>query len=103
MRDTTKETGLRIAETEIDLVAVSQQMKEYLIGECKFKGRPFGYQEYLDTRAKLTPEKERGKFFYALFSESGFDERIRDLAEQVETLYLYALEDIVNSRLHPDR
>jgi hypothetical protein len=103
VRDTTKETGLRIAETEIDLVAVSQQMKEYLIGECKFKGRPFGYQEYLDTRAKLTPEKERGKFFYALFSESGFDERIRDLAEQDETLYLYALEDIVNSRLHPDR
>ena len=32
--------------------------KEYLVGECKFKGSPFQYGEYLDTVAKLTPKKK---------------------------------------------
>lgn len=50
--------GMRTAETEIDIVAVSRGQKEYLIGECKFKGRPFGYGEYLDTAMKLSPQKD---------------------------------------------
>ena len=50
--------------------------------------------EYLDTLAKLTPLKEKAKFYYALFSESGFDEKIVNDANENE-IALYNLETIV--------
>lgn len=95
VRDIAKETGLRKAETEINLLAVNAQTKEYLVGECKFRNVPFGYGEYLDTLAKLTPEKERGTFYYALFSESGFDEKIVEETKKADNIRLYTIEDVV--------
>lgn len=96
VRDQEAENGVRMAETEIDLLAVDREAKEYLVGECKFKRNPFSYSEYLDTMAKLAPLKEKAKFYYALFSESGFDEKINAEAERLEELYLYDLKQIVN-------
>lgn len=96
MRDKNATTGLKIAETEIDLLCVGKGAKEYLVGECKFKHNPFNYSEYLDTIAKLTPQKEKAKFHYALFSESGFDDKIAEEAETLEELRLYELKAIVN-------
>lgn len=96
VRDKNAENGLRIAETEIDLLGIGKDAKEYLVGECKFKHSPFDYSEYLDTVAKLTPQKEKAKFYYALFSESGFDDIITAKAETSAELYLYNLETIVN-------
>ena len=96
VRDPEAKNGVRMAETEIDLLAVDREAKEYLVGECKFKRNPFSYSEYLDTRAKLAPLKEKAKFYYALFSESGFDEKIKAEAERLEELYLYDLKEIVN-------
>ncbi len=66
-----------------------------MLFECKFKKAPFSYSEYLDTTAKLTPLKDKAAFYYALFSESGFDERIVADAKNNSTL-LYPLERIVN-------
>ncbi|MDY4969182.1 MAG: ATP-binding protein [Lachnospiraceae bacterium] len=97
VRDEKAAGGLRIAETEIDLLGISREAKEYLIGECKFKNSPFSYSEYLDTLAKLTPLKEKAKFHYALFSESGFDEKIMVDAKKRGT-QLYSLDQIVNYR-----
>lgn len=85
-----------VQETEIDLLAVSQKADQYLVGECKFKGRPFSYAEYLDTSAKLSQQKEKAEFFYYLFSESGFDDNLTAEAEKDEHLILVGLEDIVN-------
>lgn len=96
IRDTNQESGFRVAETEIDIVAISRQKKEYLIGECKFKSKPFRYSEYLDTFTKLLPQKEQAAFFYMLFSEAGFDEKICELAQKDENLYLYSLDEIVS-------
>lgn len=96
VRDIKEENGLRIAETEIDLLCISQDAKEYLVGECKFRHSPFDYYEYLNTKAKLTPQKEKAKFYYALFSESGFDDKIAAEAKASETLRLYDLAAIVN-------
>ena len=96
VRDKNAETGLRIAETEIDLLGISKDAKEYLVGECKFKHTPFGYSEYLDTAAKLAPQKEKAKFYYALFSESGFDDKVVEEARKSEEICLYDLETIVN-------
>ncbi|HIR92841.1 MAG TPA: ATP-binding protein [Candidatus Egerieimonas intestinavium] len=91
-----REAENRIAETEIDILAISRGAKEYLVGECKFKGSAFSYSEYLDTAAKLAPLREKAKFYYALFSESGFDDRIIAEAQTKEELSLFDLETIVN-------
>ena len=84
-----------VQETEIDLLAVSQKADQYLVGECKFKGRPFSYAEYLDTSAKLSQQKEKAEFFYYLFSESGFDDNLIAEAEKDDHLTLVGLEDVV--------
>ncbi len=88
---------LRTAETEIDLLAIAPGAEAYLLGECKFKRSPFSYSEYLDTKAKLTPYKKNSRFYYALFSESGFDSKIREEAEACDNIMLYGLEDIVEA------
>ena len=84
-----------VQETEIDLLAVSQKADQYLVGECKFKGRPFSFAEFLDTSAKLSQQKEKAEFFYYLFSESGFDDNLSAEAEKDEHLMLVGIEDIV--------
>ncbi len=94
VRDEKATGGLRTAETEIDILCMDREEKEYLVGECKFKGNAFSYSEYLDTLAKLTPWKEKARFHYALFSESGFDSRITERAAENNTT-LYGLEEIV--------
>lgn len=87
---------VRIAETEIDVVAVSSKMTEYLIGECKFKGVPFRYSEYLDTTAKLLPQQKHAEFYYALFSQSSFDKNILDEAAKNDHIFLYDLQQVVH-------
>ena len=87
---------LKVAETEIDMLGIGKGEKEYLVGECKFKNKPFSYKEYLEILAKLTPLKEHAKFYYALFSDSGFDSKIVAEAEENNTS-LYSLEDIVHA------
>lgn len=94
VRDEKAPGGLRMAETEIDLLGISRDAKMYLVGECKFKGVPFSYSEYLDTLAKLTPWKENASFFCALFSENGFDPKIAEHAAENQT-QLYSLDQIV--------
>lgn len=96
IRSKETEGGFKVAETEIDLLAVSREAAEYLVGECKFKKSPFAYSEYLDTEAKLTPLKEKAKFYYALFSKSGFDEKIESEARTKGNIFLYDLKTIVN-------
>ena len=91
-----RKDGIESKETEIDLLAVSAKSDKYLVGECKFKGRPFSYGEYLDTAAKLAPIKEKAEFYYYLFSESGFDEKIVSEAAVNASIKLINVEDIVN-------
>lgn len=96
VRDKDAINGLRVAETEIDLLGIGRDAKEYLVGECKFKNMPFDYSEFLDTKAKLTPLKDTSKFYYILFSKSGFDDKIVAEAENDSELWLYNLNQIVN-------
>ena len=91
-----RKDGIESKETEIDLLAVSAKSDKYLLGESKFKGRPFSYGEYLDTAAKLAAIKEKAEFYYYLFSESGFDEKVISEAADNDSIKLIAVEDIVN-------
>lgn len=95
VRDASSKKAIKTTETEIDILAISPQDKKYLIGECKFKHTPFTYSEYLDTLVKMTPQKAKSEFYYALFSESGFDEKIQKEALQNNHLSLYTLNEIV--------
>lgn len=95
VRDESMPKGVRIAESEIDLLCISANAKQYLLGEYKLKTSPFSYSEYLDTLAKLSSLKKESKFYYALFSESGFDEKIIAEASGNNTM-LCTLEQIVN-------
>ena len=94
VRDPAVESGTRIAETEIDLLAIDRYGKNFLVGECKFKGKPFTYTEYLNTIAKLESLKKDADFYYALFSENGFDEKI---PRDQNSCYLYSLGEIVKN------
>ncbi len=66
VRDENAKNGLRTAETEIDLLGIGRGAKEYNV-----------------------------KFYYLLFSENGFDDKIIEEAEKAD-LRLYSLETIVN-------
>lgn len=96
VRDKDAPKGVRVAETEIDILGIGKGGKEYLVGECKFKNTPFDYSEYLDTFTKLTPLKDTAKFYYALFSESRFDSKIVSEADNNNNIALYNLKQIVN-------
>lgn len=95
VRDKNTVTGVRVAETEIDLLCIDKEEKNYLVGECKFKVVPFSYSEYLDTLTKLSSAKETVTFHYALFSLSGFDTKIKEAAKE-EKVLLFDLNEIVN-------
>lgn len=84
-----------VQETEIDLLAISADKGKYLVGECKFKGKPFTYGDFLDTETKLSPQKEKAEFYYYLFSESGFVEKLNDEVRKNRNLHLVSLDDIV--------
>lgn len=94
VRDLGARNGLRLSETEIDLLAIGQGAKQYLVGECKFRKSPFSFSDYLDTVAKLTTQKGQAEFFYALFSESGFEPKVQ--AEASDHVFLYSLDKIIN-------
>ena len=82
LRDSNENSKLRTAETEIDILCIDKKAENFLVGECKFKKTAFSYSEYLDVQAKLASLKKGSNFYYALFSESGFDEKIVDEAQK---------------------
>ena len=90
--------GTRMGETEIDLLAIGRGEKEYLVGECKYKAEPFTYGEYHKTRVKLKPLKEAAAFHYALFSRSGFEDKVIAEAESDDRIQLFDLAQIVHYR-----
>ncbi|MBQ7264600.1 MAG: ATP-binding protein [Firmicutes bacterium] len=92
-----KET-IESLETEIDILAISDKQDKYIVGECKFKGRPFTYSEYLETSAKLLQLKEKNEFYYYLFSGSGFDEKLTAQAKEDPHIKLVNTEEIVDFR-----
>jgi AAA+ ATPase superfamily predicted ATPase len=95
IRDTSSKNNVRVDETEIDVMAISANRKNYLIGECKYKASPFRYSDYLNVKAKLQDLQKSASFYYALFSQNGFDEKIRQEAKE-QNISLYSLEEVVN-------
>ena len=81
---------------EIDIVALNDDTKDILIGECKWNNRKMD----VDILTKLKDKKSLIKWnlnarteHYCLFSKSGFSKRLHDAAED-EDILLFTLDDL---------
>ena len=90
--------AVEVGETECDILAISKNTDKYLVGECKFKKQPFRYSELLDVKAKFLPQQENSGFYYYLFAESGFDEKIVAAAEAEGNIVLCDLANVVSGK-----
>jgi AAA+ ATPase superfamily predicted ATPase len=81
---------------EIDIVALNDDTKDILMGECKWNNRKMD----VDILTKLKDKKNLIKWnlnarteHYCLFSKSGFSKRLHDAAED-EDILLFTLDDL---------
>lgn len=95
VRDPGYSSGLRTEETELDIMAFSQDRNQVLVGECKFKNAPFQFSEYLDTAAKAEKLERSAAVHYYLFSLAGFDEKLVEHAAMNSRIHLIPLSEIV--------
>lgn len=86
------------SNVEIDVVAVDENSKRIIAGECKFYDKPVGIKVYSDLVKKCESISEFSGYdvTYALFSKSGFDDRLREIAENNSGLVLINEENIVD-------
>lgn len=80
-------------EEEIDVVAVNPLQKKMLLGECKYRNEKTDIQtaKLLMERSSLFAEGFQKS--YVLFSKSGFDEEVTQMAGEWEML-LFTLADL---------
>ena len=72
-------------QAEIDVMAVGENEKAILLGECKWSSRPLGIRtlQDLQSKARALPDVyQRMHVSYALFSKRGFTNELRKLARQ---------------------
>ena len=76
---------------EIDIMATDG--KNILLGECKFKKTPVSKNDYIDLKHKYSSNNE---IFYYLFSKSGFNSNLIEIADK-EKVKLISLEEIIKN------
>ena len=82
-------------ENEIDILAISNDKQQYLVGECKYKNAPFSYKEYIETTKKINVDNNE-LIYYWLFSKNGFDKKVLDEVEGNDSVRLSDIDEIVN-------
>jgi hypothetical protein len=76
---------------EIDIVGINPDTKEILFAEAKWRNRPVGINIYEDLKRKsrlVDWHRERRREYYALFSKSGFTEKMKRMAKE-EGIFLF--------------
>ncbi|MCF8469035.1 MAG: DUF234 domain-containing protein [Sneathiella sp.] len=76
--------------TEIDLLGIGEDKRHVVFGECKYTARPVDtdvYFQLLEKSHKVNLGKT-GQKHYALFSQSGFSDALRNLAHTHENIHL---------------
>lgn len=82
-------------ETEIDIMAIDNKAKYYIIGECKFRNKLFDISDFNDLKAKYIPADD-SKIYYYLFSKSGFADNLLELQNNSDNIFIVNLADIIN-------
>ncbi len=82
---------------EIDVVAISDQARAVLVGECKWSAKPVGTDVLAELRHKAQFLQREGfwdRVHYALFSRAGFTQALQETAVQ-EGVVLIGPQDLV--------
>ena len=80
--------------TEIDVMAIDHQNKKIFAGECKYHVKPVDAPVYFALKEKVNQAAEIHKAFsgydilYGVFSKSGFTQRMNDIAQESDELFL---------------
>lgn len=85
------------SNTEIDVVAIDEQNKRLLAGECKFYEKPVRMRVYSELLKKCgsISEFKNYEVVHAIFSKSGFDKRLEEVAKESNGLILINGENLV--------
>ena len=80
-------------EVQIDIIGTSAENDEYIVGSCKFKNEKIGVDE-LELLQNYAQVFGKGKkYYYYIFSKSGFTQALEELAQKNE-VKLIKLEDM---------
>ncbi len=81
---------------EIDLVGPDAKGENVLVAECKYRQQKTSISvlKALDKKCEALPIKDSVKVHRYLFSRSGFDDALTELAKTDPTLHLVTLEDL---------
>jgi len=85
------------ARGEVDVVAISDEARAVLVGECKWSTRPVGMDIFDELRRKAQLLQREGfwdQVHYALFSRAGFTKALQETAVQ-EGVILISSQDLV--------
>ena len=83
---------------EIDVLAISDNERALLVGECKWSANPVGIDilQELQRKAKLLQTvKSWDSISYFLFAKSGFTPALRQQASKEENIRLISIEEIL--------
>ncbi len=78
-----------VPDAEIDVVAMSEQERALLVGECKWTNKPVGINILADLQRKtqlLAADGDWQQIVYILFAKSGFTPELTNLAAQQNIL-----------------
>ena len=83
---------------EIDIVATDHDRRNCLVGECKFRNDKVGLKVFRSLQAKsiYLPVAEDAVFHYWLFSRSGFEDALVELAERDPYLHLVSMDELLD-------
>lgn len=84
---------------EIDIVAVNEETKEIIFGECKWSEKPVGTNIYEDLKRKaelVDWQTDKRKEYFILFSKSGFTDEMKKIAKAAENVFLAKQDKLEN-------
>jgi hypothetical protein len=77
------------SSVQIDVVSIDYERKKIFVGECKYTRNPVGIRVYVDLQKKCESSVfSQYEIVYGLFSKSGFDARVMEIASQNPNLIL---------------
>ena len=80
---------------EVDIAAFDAGLRNYLLGECKFRNSGMDTGDLEKLKSKSGFVKPGAKIQYAFFSKSGFSPELIAEAEKDESVSLFSLSDVL--------
>ncbi len=77
-------------DTEIDILGISEDKEQVLVGECKYTAGPVDTDVYfhLLDKARRVDKESQAHMHYVIFSQSGFTDALHHLAQTHEYIHL---------------